>query len=149
MLTAVVIITGLFIGVLLVNAAIGSRLCALCGAVSGTWVTLLVLYHAEYYANLTVIALLIGQSIVGGFYWLDSHAPDRLAVFSLPFLLTGTVVGYLALRPGTVAHEPVTVAWLGGVVALLWLITGVLYTYREDERVRAVFDEMIACCREW
>lgn len=149
MLTAVVLVVVLFVGLLGMKATRDLQLCALCGAVSGTWITLLALYHGGYYANETVIALLIGQSIVGGYYWLYRRAPGRFAVFTLPFILTATVLGYTVLVPTQVLSDWWTVGVLTGLLASCWLIAGLLYAYRHHSRFETVFDEVIDCCRNW
>lgn len=142
MLFAVSLIAVLFVAVLAAKAAVGVRVCALCTAVSGTWVALLFLYHGGYYGNETVIALLLGQSIVGLLYLLRDRVPERHEVFALPFLLTATLLGYALL-----VVEPL--AYSAGVVIATWLVATLLYTYRENERVETAFDEVVACCRDW
>lgn len=141
-IVAVLSITALFVVFLSVKSLTDLEICAICASVSGTWVPLLVLYHGGYYGNETVIALLIGQSVVGVFYLLKGNLPDRYNVYSLPFLLTGTVFGYLLLEPELLEYS------IGAVVAL-WTVASLLFVYREDDRVRTVFDEIVACCRDW
>lgn len=142
MLLVVVAIVLLFVGVLALKAAVGVRLCALCTAVAGTWIGLLSLYHAGHYGNETVVALLMGQSVVGLVYALRDRVPERYEVFALPSLLAGTVLGYALL----VLEPPVSAA---GVVTATWVLAGMLYAYREDERVETAFEQVVACCRDW
>ena len=142
MFTAVVAITVLFVGLLAVKGAFGVRVCALCGAVSGTWIGLLGLYHTGYYTNEVVVALLLGQSVVGVLYALRDRVPERFEVFSLPFLLAGTVLAYSLLVLDVLGYAI-------GAVAAVWLLAVLLYTYRESDRVSTLFDEVVACCRDW
>lgn len=142
MLTAVVLLVVFFVGLLGVKAVSGVRVCALCGAVSGTWVVLLGMYHVGSYANRTVIALLVGQSIVGGFYLVRNRVAEPYEVYSLPAFLTATVLGYTLLVPAVLLEAL-------AVVALTWLAAGILFAYRENQRVEALFDEVVACCRDW
>lgn len=142
MLAALILLSALFGLLLAVKSLAKLEFCVICGAVSGTWVTLLVLLSLGYYANRLVIALLIGQSIVGAYYRLKTQISDRLAVFSLPFLLTATVIGYALLAVPRLREVVI-------VLAALWTATGLLYVYREHEYARSVFDEAVACCRDW
>lgn len=158
MLTAIASITLLFVAVLGLQQAskrLGGRLsatvelCAICAAVSGTWIVLLVAYHGGYYRNEIAIALLVGQSIVGGLYLAGDRTPDRYDVFTLPALLSATLVGYLLFVPSAVVTVPLEVGASAGAIGLLWVITGTLYGYREHDRVRRVFDAAVECCRDW
>lgn len=142
MFDALVLVTLLFVALLFIKRATTLRFCALCTAVSGTWIGLLGLYYSGYYDNETVIALFLGQTIVGTMYLGERNLPDRYSVFTLPYLLTGTVIGYLLLDPGASVYA-------GGLVLLTWLLAVFLFAYREHERVAVVFDEIIACCRDW
>lgn len=142
MLTAISLIIVLFVGLLVVKALTGLRVCLICGAVFGTWLVLLLLYHGGYYANTTIIALLVGQSIVGGIYLLRSRLPDQFDVFLLPALLTATVGGYMLLRPELLVYSI-------EIVILAWIATSVLYAHRENERISAIVHEIKTCCRDW
>lgn len=142
MLSALAAIVGIFVILLVVKAVAGFRLCVLCASVSGTWIALLALYHGGYYTNETVIALLIGQSIVGLLYFLRDHFADPYSVFTLPFLLTGTIIGYMLLVTDLL---PLSL----GVVGSTWVIAGVLFAYRKNDRIAVMFDAVIACCRDW
>ena len=142
MLIALLSITALFVLLLFVKSASNVEFCVVCGAVSGSWLALLMLYYAGYYSNQLIIALLIGQSIVGIMYRIKETLADRFAVFTLPYVLTATVVGYLLLA--TAAHTDAIV-----VLIAVWVAAGLLYVYRANERVKTTFDEVIACCRDW
>lgn len=142
MLTAAVLLTLTFLGLLIVKSTVGVRLCALCGAVSGTWLVLLGLSYAGQYVNETVIALLLGQSIVGVLYVLRTRLPAQYEVYSFPFVLGGTVLGYVAVTGELLVEASI-------LTAGVWLAAGLLFTYRENDRVATVFDEVVACCRDW
>lgn len=141
-LLAIGTIAVLFAVLLGVKSVGNFEFCVICAAVSGTWIPLLVLYHTGYYHDETVIALLIGQSIVGVFYYLKSTVPDDFTVFSLPGLLTATVIGYMALRPEALLPSVM-------ILAILWTFGAVAFAFRNDDRFRTVFDQVIACCRDW
>lgn len=142
MLTALLAIAILFVVFLAIKHVVEIEFCALCAAVSGTWIPLLMLYHAGYYANETIIALLIGQSIVGLFYAIKSSIPDRFNVYVLPGLLTATVGGYTVLRPEPLAYPIV-------VLVVTWALATIAFVYRRDERFRTAFDQLVDCCKDW
>lgn len=139
---AVVLVALFFAALLSLKYVSNTEFCVLCTAVSATWILLLGLYYTGYYQDPTAIALLVGQSIVGLFYLFRETLPEGYVVFSLPFLLTATVVGYALL-----VVEPLV--YSAGAVALLWVAATLLFAYRENERVGTLFEEVIACCRDW
>lgn len=142
MIIALLTITVLFGTLLVVKSISNAEFCVICASVSGTWLVLLGLLYAGYYGNQLVIAILLGQSIVGAMYRLKGTLPDRLSVFTLPYVLTATAAGYLLLA----AEE---LQYLLALLISVWLGTVLLYTYRTNEWVESAFDEMIACCRDW
>lgn len=142
MFTAVVVLTLSFLGLLVLKSIVDSKLCTLCGAVSGTWLVLLGISYLGQYGNETAVALLLGQSIVGVLYVLRNRLPPEYDVYSFPFVIAGTVLGYVAIT-GELLIEA------GVLTAAVWLVAGLLFTYRENDRVATVFDEVVACCRDW
>ena len=78
------------------------RFCVICVTVSLTWVVLLVLFWLKLFEDKIIIALLMGQSILGVYYILEGQVKEELKIFRLPFLLTLIIIGYLLL---TIANE--------------------------------------------
>src|SRR3989338_1578922 len=96
-LVSLLSITALFLMFLfLKNYA--SRICAICLAVSVTWIILLVLFWQGYFGDKVLIGLLIGQSIVGIYYLLEQKVSERMTIFRLPFLLSLMVAAYTLLE---------------------------------------------------
>jgi len=60
------------------------NLCVLCSAVILTWITLLSMYYAKIFDEKVIIALLMGGTIVGIYYWCSNKIP----FFRLPLFLT-------------------------------------------------------------
>ncbi len=140
---ALLFITALF-GVLLVTkTASGWRFCVICTSVSITWVVLLVLYWLGRFEQPLIIAVLMGQSIVGGYYFLEKRTDEYWHLFRLPVLLTLTLAALAAL--GT----DVDVPWALSLLALLWAGLSLLFLYRQHPKTRAVVDRIIACCKDW
>ncbi|HIH47589.1 TPA: hypothetical protein HA297_04785, partial [Candidatus Woesearchaeota archaeon] len=59
------------------------NLCALCGAVSLTWIGLLVLLKLNRIQDTTIIALLMGQSTIGLFYLLQAKGKGKNRIMNL------------------------------------------------------------------
>jgi len=117
--------------------------CAICLSVSLTWLSLLALYHIGLFRDSIVIALLMGESIVGIFYLVESRIGEDLKLFRFPFLLTLTSAGYYALKPQQFALE--TIALLAG----LWGFFLLLYVWRFNSSVRKLVMKAIECCKSW
>ena len=135
------VIFTLFAGFLLVKKITKIRLCALCSAVAITWLGLLILYWLGQFDNITLIALLIGQSVLGVYYLAEKRLREELMVFRLPGWMTLTFIAYTAIAGLEL--------WPLAVIAPAWLIAGFLYTYRASPKLKGTVDHIIACCRDW
>lgn len=142
MFIALGVLTALFLLLVTIRSVSDRTFCVLCVSVSGTWLFLLGLFFIGRYEEPIIIALLIGQSIVGVYYRLQATLPDRFEIFTLPYILTATVGGYLLLS---------TANWSTILIALgiVWLVASLGYYYRENQTLRTYFDAVIACCRDW
>lgn len=119
--------------------------CALCGAVTVTWIALLVLYYFEYSVDPTLIAILMGGSLVGSGYYLAARLPDRWEVFKLPWLITGIAVIYWLLTEGR-GWEPEALM----VVLTVWLVTAAVeFGGRSSQTLRGAGRQLVECCRNW
>ena len=92
-------VAGLFLLFLGVQQLTSVRVCALCAAVSVTWLVLLALYLLGYVTAPIVIAVLMGESVTGVFYLLERKTSERLHLFRLPALLTLTLIVLLPFIP--------------------------------------------------
>lgn len=116
------------------------RFCVLCASVSLTWLGLLFLYWVGRFDDTVVLALLIGQSIVGVYYVAEKRLANKFMVFRLAGLLTMTFVAYVLL-----SGFDATVFVL---LAAAWLLSGILYSYRNSSRLKTTVDHIVACCRD-
>ena len=92
-------ITILFFILIVIKKKIDSEyFCPVCGAVSLTWITLFILYYLGYFEDKTILALLMGQSVVGIYYLWEKMASEEVKVYRLPFLLTMTLITALLLN---------------------------------------------------
>lgn len=135
------IITLLFVSLLIVKKVTKLKLCALCSAVAITWLSLLILHWFGQYENTVLLALLIGQSVLGVYYLAEKRLREELMLFRVPGWLTLSYLAYTAI----VGIE----LWSLLIIAVAWAISGVLYAYRLSPRLKATIDHIIACCRDW
>lgn len=143
MLFVLLSVTGLFAALLAFKAVTKLRFCVICASVSLTWIGLLIAYRAGVFRDLTVVALLMGQSVVGIYYLAEKRLPERFRVFRLPFLLTATAIAAALL--GRLSGAAVVLPAL----AALWASFGFVYAYRQDTRVKTLADRVVACCKDW
>jgi hypothetical protein len=140
---SLLLIVVIFIAALVVGKKLIPRLCAICAAVSGTWVLLVVSNIVGYPIDKTVLALLLGESVVGGYYLMQQYAPRSWDLFRLPLLLTMTWLAYGIVTPSS------TFAQGGLVVTGTWVAFAALHAWRSNKHLSWWVAQIIACCRNW
>ena len=142
-------ITWVFLGIVVVFYAVLAlkpvlklSVCSICAAVSLSWVTLLALRAFDWYSNDVLLALLMGMSVVGGYYLWERHAKSDQLIFRLPVLLS------LAYFAWSVILLQLDLA-LFTLIAVVWLLHGLLYVYRNSPSIKPRVDKIIACCSNW
>lgn len=135
-------IIGVFYAVLASKSAIKLSICSICAAVNLTWLTLLALRTLGWFEDDVLLALLMGMSVVGGYYWWERRAKPQQLIFRLPVLLS------LAFLAWSVISMQLDLA-LSVVTALVWLAHGLLYVYRNNPWLKPRIDKIIACCSKW
>lgn len=145
LLIAIISITALFFGILLLKLLIPQWFqkprCALCIAVSLTWVALLTLNFLGLFRDTLLIAVLMGQSTVGVFYLLEAKVAERFTLFRLPFLLTLTALAYMILM------RTMVVSALLSLISL-WVLFALIFLFR-DGAAQVWFKKILDCCRRW
>lgn len=121
------------------------RFCVLCAASLLTWVILLVLYYADRFDHLILIAVMIGESVVGLFYWIEKRVSQNLRLFRLPALLTLMFFGFALL--GGPGRGSVLESLLA--LFIIWLAFGAFYLYRNNSLIVGVINKIVACCKDW
>lgn len=119
-----------------------AKACAICLAVSVTWIGLLIARWAGWFENDVLIALLMGESVVGGYYLFDRSVQEKWLIFRLPVLLSLSYLAYAGVSLQW--HVPVL-----GLVLAIWLIHWFLYAYRNTVGMKKRIDKLIACCSRW
>lgn len=135
--------TALFLSALLVQSVGRIKFCAACVAISLTWVALLTARALGLAVNPLWIGVLMGESIVGLYYLLEKRVPAEWQLFRWPYLITLTVLVYLAV--GVRDGAALAIASL----ALLWIMFGGIYAYQRYPLIKKVAARLIACCRDW
>ncbi len=142
LLEILLVITTIYLFLLLFKSKLQIRICALCLAVSLTWVGLFVAYHMGWFGNGLLLGLIMGQSITGIYYLFEKHAPKPLLLFRLPLLMSLTYLFY-----GAVTLQPHY--WAALFLAGIWLCCLVLYVHQTNPRLRDITQRIIDCCGNW
>ena len=111
--------------------------CVLCAAVSTTWAGLVVFRLSDVEVNETLLALLLGASATGGYYWIVRQ--EKLQLFKLPIFLTLAIAAY------QVAVWSVKIDLVLLLVGL-WLLFGLIALVRVNG---TLVKKIIECCRNW
>ena len=119
------------------------KFCVLCGAVSLTWFSLLVLYWLGIFLDKLIIALLMGSSVLGVFYLAEKKVKESWKLFGLPFYLTLVYLAYLVLE----GLESLGKAAL--VLVSLWVVFGFLFVYKNNNQIGSFVKKLIECCKNW
>ncbi len=133
----------LFFVFLIIKGFFKKDFCAICAAVSITWLYLLVLYWFGAFENRVIIALLMGQSILGVYYIAEEKVKEELKIFRLPFLLTLITVGYSLL---VLDNDIIKIVAL---LLVMWLIFILLYSYRNNKKMKSFVKKIVECCKRW
>jgi len=139
-------ISVLFFVLLGVRELLGKRkgkVCAICFAFSLGWIVLLVLYFLGKFEDKSIIALMMGMTLLGLFYLWERSVKERVLLFRLPFLLTLVLVGY-SLLEGIVYGYSVIV-FLG----FLWVVFVLIYFYNSKGRMGGFMRKVVECCKKW
>ncbi len=116
--------------------------CVICALVSFSWLVLLFFYWEGIFEDMLVIAILMGQSSIGFYYFLESRIDERFKVFRLPFILSLVFVIYSVVSLGFGFNSFV-------LILVLWVLFGFLYFYRNYSGVSVVVNKLVECCKKW
>lgn len=114
--------------------------CVICGAVSLTWVSLLVLNLFGLFSDKVLLGLLMGHTSLGIFYLWEEKAAKKYKVFRLPLLLTLITVFYSVL----VGFEIPVYLFLAG----LWIVFVLIYSFKNNSGFNVFVNKLVECCRE-
>lgn len=126
--------------ILVIKSFVRKEFCAICSAVSLTWMFLLFLHWFGKFDDSVLIALLVGQSVLGIFYLAEKKSFDALKIFRLPFLLSLIFMAYSLI---VLFIDLAVLELLVG----LWIIFGAIFLYRKNSRMKLFVDKIVACCK--
>lgn len=122
------------------NKILQIRICPICAGVASTWLLMLVLRFAGYPISVSVLAILIGGSVVGIAYQLEKRlSAGRSAIlFKMLFLPAGFVAAY-----GIVGENWVLAS---AAIAGLSLATAVFFSHGQDDKPGDLEKKLKDCC---
>ena len=132
-LTGITILFFLF----LIMRNLSKKICAICLAVSLSWIILLTFYFWGYFLDKTIIAILMGMSVLGLFYMFY----EELSVFKLPFILTLIFIIYSVLESFSINSLYLLI--------ILWIFFFIVYIFRKNPSLKSKINKLIECCRNW
>ena len=131
-----------FVLLLFAKKLAGIKFCVLCVSVGLTWIGIFILVKLSRFQDLTLLALLLGESVTGIFYFTQRRVARALRIFTLPFFLSLTVLAYYLVNPLTSIF--VILILLFG----LWVVAWIVFIYRNDPGKRPLADNVMDCCNE-
>ncbi|MDP3880770.1 MAG: hypothetical protein Q8Q32_01125 [bacterium] len=140
--SVLIIIAVLFLLFLLLRAVFSLKVCAICAAVSGSWIVLLLLFYFGFGVDAVLIAILLGGSIVGLMYLLEGTLAKQYGIFRLPYFLSALVIAYMLLG-GAIEIAAVF------ALATIWLLAIIVFWGRKKKGFKDLVKKIIECCREW
>lgn len=119
-----------------IKRIIGRKICAICAAVSLTWLGLLFLWSTGFNIDPLVIAILMGQSIVGIMYkteeYFEKKKLKKFWLIRILIITLGTLFVYLLLNKMWFGFSILITLSLP-LALILWLA---IFTGKEERRER-------------
>ena len=123
-------------------------ICAICAAVSSTWLALLALYYAGYRIDPLMPAILMGQSVTGLMYMYERRVKKTKfrwpLAFRIFFPLGGTLLVYAAVSRRVAAESYGTAAVVAAAIVVLAI--GVFVFGKFNKQVMGVIKKLEECC---
>ena len=111
--------------------------CAICLSVTLSWITLLILYFLDVFTDKIIIAILMGHTSLGVYYFLEKRVNKRFLLFRLPYLLTSIFIIYSTLN-GVI----INVLYF---ISTLWVLFILVYLFKFNKLAKKI----IECCKRW
>jgi FtsH-binding integral membrane protein len=143
MIPILLILIGLFAIALVVRQITSFKTCALCFAVSVSWLIGLADYFSKriIFDDPIILAILMGGSVVGLMYYLSSISPNKFSFFKFPYFITALfLINFVFSREATAP----TVLLIVGI----WLAFFLIFIFR-DKNTKNWFQKILECCRNW
>ncbi|GEM_PF-661256 len=118
------------------------KFCVICACVILSWIILLVLYWKGLFNDSTILGILMGTSILGIFYFLESRVKKEFHLFKLPFLLTLITLAYLLIN---LNFSSIINSVL--FLSILWVIFFIFYSFKNSDGMGKLVNKIIGCCK--
>ena len=142
--SVLIALTALFIFYIVLRFTLKLKVCALCAAVSTTWLGLLVMNLTGFRVDPLIIGILMGGSAVGIMYLLEKKMPENYSILKFPFLLTLFTLVYMVLAD----FEEGPLTYL--IILLLWVVFLIVFLTRGRAGVfKDIGKKLIECCKNW
>lgn len=123
-------------------------ICAICAAVSSTWIVLLALYYAGYKIDPVIPAILMGQSVTGLMYLYERRVKQTKfrwpLAFRIFFPLAGTLAVYAAVTRAITAEVYALAVVVAAAAIILALAIAAFGKF--NKQVMAVVKKLEECC---
>ena len=126
-----------------IKSALSWKFCVACVAVSSSWMALLVMEFTGKEIDPILVGILMGESVVGLYYFLEKRVPTAWQIFRWPYLVTASAVVYLLLG------EVSSLTRVSLLISIIWVIFVLVYLIRNIPGCKKIADKIIACCRDW
>mgnify|MGYP001588910088 CR=1 FL=1 len=128
------LISGLFVGLLILKSLIKREFCVICASVSLSWLTLF------WSVDPLLIGIMMGQSAIGLYYLLNAKLSETFKIFRFPYIISAIFVIYVLLSPEKADLKSIY------FVASIWLLFLLIaFTKRHGKLVKS----LIECCKNW
>lgn len=135
-------ISGFFLFFLLVRKISKFNFCLFCASVFLTWLIFLILFYLDKFNNLILISILMGGSIVGIIYLLEEKLKEKFLFFKLPFYLTLVFIALIFLKFNFYFE-------IFNFILIIWLIFLLLFLFKNNKKIKEIFQVIINCCKNW
>jgi len=145
----------LFIVLVILRKQVKHKICAICGAVSLTWITLLILTYLGFAIDPLIIGILMGESVTGIMYLFErkikSKNKSHLLGLKIFIILLGTALVYFLLTYGL---HLVTLVTFGLIILFILLVHSAVHNkFKHDfhgkgisQKIKKLEEQFEHCC---
>ncbi len=144
MTLTLLLLVSFFAGSVIFRKTSSVKVCAICSAVSLTWLVLLLILWTKGSVDPLILGILMGGSAVGAMYYLSAKIPERYQLLKFPFLVSLFWVAFRVVR-GIEAAILKEIILLGG----MWIIFGAIFLLYQHNRLRDIGKRLMECCKDW
>ena len=127
----------------LFNKMFKTNICLICGAVSGTWIWMLVAGASGYSIDPVIPAMLMGGSVVGINYQLEKKIKNRewLIYWRITFIILGFLTAYNLLM-----FRWINLAIYSAIAICLGFVAFGSKHQRDTKNIESIESSMKNCC---